>query len=265
VNYGINELKKTLESIRTANHEGIFISGNLARLGKGNFDSKEKQLHGLIEALKSSFGNEVNIMTSTFSHDLIHSKKVYDRKITPSMHGAIANHFISLPESVRSHHPFSSFCAIGPDAEYLCGRNLPHAYGPLSPYDRLLSLRNPITISIGTEPRLSGSIVHHAEFMAHVPYRYIKEFLHPISIDNQLIHKKYYMHVTYLNADLERDRNKKIFEKIYHEYIILKKSLGKGYIYAYNTKEIYDSMLHQMLDDPYVWLKKEPLIKPFLN
>lgn len=264
MNYNYDDLVFSFKQLsHDQEHEAMFISGNLARLGKGDFNSRDEHLESVLMAARVVFGENITVMTSSFTHDLIHNKQVFNTRETPTMHGAIGNFFVEHPLVSRSQHPFSSFCAIGPKAKYLCGEDLPHAYGLDSPYDKLLSLSNPLTISIGTEPNLTCSIVHHAEFQMHVPYRYIKEFSHPVVINGQVLVKNYYMHVTYLAADLERNKNVNIFTHFQKHSEIKSCQLGKGKIYSYKTKNLYESMIEQMKSNLYVWLTKEPLSKPY--
>lgn len=263
--YDKEDLYNSLSYIIGKQHEVIFITGNFACFGKGQFTTKQETLDTYINYIKDIAGDNITIVTSTFTHNIINSDIPYDKYTTKSMHGILANYFISRNDSIRSAHPFSSFSAIGPQAEYICNGNTKYPYGIDSPYDRLLSLNNPLTISLGMAPNLTCSIIHHVEFNMHVPYRYIKEFYHPIMLDDKIVHKNYYLPVVYKNIDEKRNLNQKFFDFFKLSNQIKESKLGKGTIYSYNTLDFYNSAIALMQKDIYSWLDEEPINKPYRN
>lgn len=263
--YTKKELFVSLKKIIQADNEVIFITGNLAYFGKGDFRTKQETLDTYIEYIKDLAGENVTIVTSTFTHDIINKDIPFDINNTKSMHGVLANYFLDIEDSVRSMHPFSSFCAMGPKADYICGGNTKFPYGIDSPYERMLSLNNPLTISIGMSPNITCSIIHHAEFNMHVPYRYIKEFYHPIKMDDKIIYQNYYLPVIYRDMNEKRNLNKKFFTNFEQNNIINKAKVGKGTIYSYSMLNFYKSVIELMKDDIYSWMDEEPTIKPYRN
>lgn len=261
--YDKNDLYKALTQIITFKPEVIFISGNLAYFGKGKFKNKKETLETYIQSIQEVAGKDVTIVTSSFTHQLINTDEPFELKKTESMHGVIPNFLLKKEESVQSIHPFTSFVALGPQAKYICTSNTRHPYGIDSPYDRMLSLRQPMTISIGMPPNITCSIIHHSEVVMNVPYRYTKEFYHPIKYQDKVVYENYYLPVVYRNMDIKRNLNKKFianFEKI---NAVNKASLGKGRIYSYNMKDFFNSTIKDLKNDIYSWLDEEPLDKPY--
>jgi len=267
IGYSKDDIVLALKSIIKEHHDVIFISGNLASLGMHSFESKKELLDSFIEIIMDISGDKTTIFTSTFTLHLANTDIPFDINSTKSMHGAIANYFLDRKDSIRSMHPFTSFTAIGENAKYLCTNNSRFSYGIDSPYDRMLSFDNPLTISVGMPPNLTCSIIHHVEFNMHVPYRYIKEFFHPIVKEGKVIYENFYMHVIYHEiydeVNKKRNRNKKFFEFFMKTYPVLKSSLGNGKLYSYKTKDFYNSAIKLMKKDIYSWLDKEPSIKPY--
>jgi len=266
--YGKDEIFKSFKEIIKDKHDVIFISGNVGALGLHSFKSKKELLDTIITAILEISGPDTTIMTSTFSLNLANTDIPFDINKTPSMHGAIANYFLQRPDRIRSLHPFTSFAAIGPYANYLCTKNSRFSYGIDSPYDRLLSMNNPLTISIGMPPNLTCSIIHHVEFIMHVPYRYIKEFYHPIVKENGSITREFfYMHVIYheIYNVIKRDRNRKFFQYFQKNNPIFMSELGSGKIFSYKTKDFFNSAIELMKKDIYSWLEEPPPIRPYRN
>ncbi len=262
--YKKEDMYQALKNVIKEKHEVIFISGNLGFLGEHNFPSKKELLDTFIEII-IELSKGATVLTSTFTLNLANTDIPFDINNTKSMHGAIANYFIEHKYSVRSMHPFTSFTAIGELAEYLCRNNTRFSYGIDSPYDRMLSLENPLTISIGLPPNLTCSLIHHVEHVMHVPYRYIKEFEHPIVKKGKIVYETFYMHVIYheIYNRIKRNRNIKFFNEFKKEHPIFETNLGKGKIYSYKTKEFFNKAIGLLKKDIYFWLDEPPKNRPY--
>lgn len=261
--YTREELYQSLQNIISRDAEIIFVSGDLTRLGRGDFKDKQETLDSFYDALKNVNGKELTLVVPTFSQKLANTDMPFVPKDTPTELGVFPNYILQKTESVRSFHPFTSFAAIGEKAEYICGGNTKFPYGIDSPYDRILSFENPSAVSIGLEPRLTCSLVHHAEFNMHVPYRYIKEFDHPVKISDSIETERFFMHVVYRGLNEKRNLNKKFFENFEGSNEIKNCSLGKSFIYSYDMRALYESAIALLKDDIYSWMTEEPENKPY--
>ena len=165
--------------------------------------------------------------------------------------------FKKKKNSFRQFHPLSSISAIGRNAKFLTKYETKHAYGPGSPFEKLVKL-NAKFISLGFKPNFICSPVHHAEILSSVPYRFTKEF--NINIKKKKTQKeKFYLYVLYnsIKANM-RDKNKKIFQFFLKKNNILEYGLGRGFIYSYSIKDFHYSTMNLMKKDIYCWLKNEP-------
>ena len=81
----------------------------------------------------------------------------------------------NLKESQRSSHPLWSFSGIGKDVKKIFKTNHFSAYGKNSIFERLLEF-DTVFISLG-KPHKSIGMIHYAEHVVGVPYRFNKEFL----------------------------------------------------------------------------------------
>lgn len=182
--YKIKDLEKIL-SQNINNSQIVFIAGDLAAAGR--FDSSDK--NDLLNAITNSvLAKNATIMTQTMSFQICNTNIPFRRDTWANL-GAFGNFLLRQKDSIRSLHPFASYTALGKNAK-ICDTQIPFAYGLKSPYDNALRNDDFTMISIGKEANLTCSIVHHAEFVMHVPYRYIKEFNHPIQWHSEKIERK---------------------------------------------------------------------------
>lgn len=99
----------------------------------------------------------------------------YDKEVTPVIGmGAVAEMFRTWPGTVRSDHPARSFCARGPQAEYLVeNHDLENIFGKDSPLDKLYKLDGHILlIGVGHEKNTS---LHLAETRADFTKSFVEE------------------------------------------------------------------------------------------
>ena len=252
--YDLNDLHNAYKSLQIKKNDIIYITGNLLALGR----CKNKNiLNDHFKVLKKIIGKKGTIVFPTHSFELVSSKRVFDIKNTYSETGSFTEFLRKKKGSIRQNHPYSSTTALGKYAKFICSNNTQHVYGPNSPFQRLIDL-NAKFIGFGMSPGLTATQVHHAEFMMNVPYRFIKTFKQKFKIDKKITIKEFYLFVLDKNLiNLSRDRNKKIFKYFIKKNKIIKKKLGKSYIYSYSFSKFYKSTIELMKKDIYCWLTNE--------
>ena len=182
---------------------------------------------------------------------------------TPSFRvGSFSEYVRTQPGTLRSFHPFDSFAAIGARAAEITANVSRHAYGPETPIDRLLGM-DALSVCIGVDPKNSLSTVHHVEHVMAVPYRYTKEFVHPVLRNGVVHHEPFYMHVCYPEIGLERDGNQKLLSRIGHRIRIARINLGRCFLRAYSMADFYRQAVEVFAEDIYVWCKAPPPNRPY--
>ena len=256
--YDINDLYNAYKSLKIKKNDIIYITGNLLSLGR--YENRNI-LNDNFNVLKNIIGKKGTIAFPTHSFELVSSKRVFDIKNTYSETGSFTEFLRKKKNSVRQNHPYSSTTAIGKYAKFICTNNTQHVYGPNSPFQRLIDL-NAKFIGFGMSPGLTATQVHHAEFMMDVPYRFIKTFKQRSKINKKIVTKEFYLFVLHKNLiALRRDRNKKIFRYFVKKNKILRKKLGKSYIYSYSFSKFYKSTIELMKKDICCWLTSEARTK----
>ncbi len=95
-----------------------------------------------------------------------------------------------------------------------------------------------------------------------VPYRYVKEFRHPIITANEVNYKNFYLHLCYLESKVTKD-SKKIWEMFECSCEVLSIGIGRGKVHSYLLKDFYEYTSTVFRDDPYIALDREPIDKPY--
>ncbi|MBT5400731.1 hypothetical protein HOL24_09350 [bacterium] len=244
----------------------VLLKTDLRLLGLFDLSSYDNILKAHFDALSSIIDLSVGtLVVSTASTGLCNTTNPFDTINTPSERGVLSEFIRKIPGSVRSFHPFHSYTAIGKDAEFITSNVSRHAFGIETPEDRLISV-DAICLSVGLHARLTCSTVHHVEMQMGVPYRYNKEYLHPVINDNKTRNEFFYMNVYNRKCEINRNRNVKIFQEFSDNGYKLKKvSLGRGSIYSYSMRNFYMSTVQALKKDIYIWLDQPPITKPYLD
>lgn len=192
-------------------------------------------------AIRQVIGETGTICVSTASLNLCNTDIVFDLANTPSSDVGIFSEFIrTLPGTHRSFHPFVSYAANGPLAQKLTEKVSRHAFGPETPEARLIEQGGKF-VSIGMKPALAWSTVHHVEQVMAVPFRYTKEFEHPVVRDGQVHRELFYMHVRYLKTGMTKDRGNKLLNSLVNSnnFKINETKVGRGHIWSFSMLDFY--------------------------
>ena len=169
-------------------------------------------------------------------------------------------------DSVRSMHPFWSVGAIGPLAKNLTDNISPHAYAVNSIWDRLCKY-GAKQLTLGKKASDALTIIHHCECISGVPYRYTKEFSHPIEFESGLIKEKlFYLSVFYKNLKVTKrlKRNQHFFESLNKkQFSSFSIKLEKSLIVHSSLLDLHkfrENSTNIISEDPYSYLESPPNI-----
>lgn len=241
----------------------IYVAADMLRVHDYEVRGGQAIVEAYYNALREIVGETGTIVSSTRSVQLCNTDVPYNPPNTRSNIGAFAEYVRLRPGAVRSFHPFTSYTANGQLAETIATNNSRHSYGPHSPEDRLIN-NDALMVSIGADPTISCSTVHHVEHMMAVPYRYTKEFIHPVVRGSTVSYEPFYMYVWYRDIGVERDRNIKLFERIGRDLDTRSVEIGRGgRIYAYSLRRFFELACAAFVDDMYIWCKQMPTEMPY--
>jgi aminoglycoside 3-N-acetyltransferase len=259
--YSYEDLRLAYEKLGVEKGKVVWVTGDLVCLGPPKYRNRDEILEAHYRALRGSVGDKGTIVVPTASLNLCNTDIPFDLEKTPSRMGVLTEYIRQKEGSIRSFHPFVSQTAIGRYAHEICGNSSRHPFGPETPHARMIDL-NTLCISIGLHPHLTGTVIHHVEMVMGVPYRYVKEFNHPVVREGKISYEPFYMNVWYRECEIKRDR-KKIFEHFLAKYDMKTIDAGSGKIYSYSMADFYKSAVQSFKNDIYVYLDKEPQVKPY--
>lgn len=260
--YTTRDLEETYHQLGLKAGDTVYVTGNLGNFGFHESLSKTGTLAGHAGALQKAVSENGTLATPTHTFSLCNTDCAYDPQYTRSERGPLTEYLRTQPGSVRQFHPFASVTAVGAQAQYLCASSTRHAYGPRTPFEKMIQ-ENAWFVSLGLQPQHTCSIVHHVEMLMGVPYRYTKEFLHPVVRDGQVKTEPFYQFVTYRQADLVRDRNEKIFQHPLLQQRLRSQKVGLGQVWAYRMQDFYTAAADCLEEDIYNWLKQPPTVRPY--
>jgi aminoglycoside 3-N-acetyltransferase len=266
IDYDFSDLISAYKKLDISDSDVILVLTDLRYLGR-YYDPRlpsvcEAHYSAILECSRKQ-SLETTIAVNTSTTYICNTIQVYDPDVAISERGLFTNHVRGLSGAIRSLHPFQSFTALGPKAKNICQKNTRYGFGPNSPMARMLELKTRV-LSIGLPPNETATVVHHVEQLMAVPYRYTKEFTHSIKQAGATKQQLFYLFVNYREAKPKKDRNRKLlknFEK--RNGPILQVPVGRGSIFSYDLKALFDSMIEDFSNDIYVALSQPPVIRPY--
>ena len=266
INIELDLFNKDLKTL-FENHDygkNIFITCDLKKFGKFNLKKLDK-VKSLYSGLKSNLNQDTTIFAPTPTLNLCNTDVPFDLQNTKSHNAsALAEYIRTKKNSIRSMHPFWSVCGIGQNAKIL--KNVSrHAYGMGSIWSKFLDY-DTTQINFCKHPSKAVTLIHHIETIVGVPYRYTKEFNHPILINNKIQMENYYLSVIYKNADILRKikLNEHFFDELQKKGKLnyLKSDLNFEF-WSFKMRDFYNDAINFFNKDIYTYLEFEPKVKPF--
>ncbi len=259
-----SELTNCLSDLGLGFGENVYVTGNMGALGKVRIKKALKQ-EIFLKSFQNNIGKTGTIFSPAASMNLCNTDIPFDINKTPSHEmGAFAEFIRFLPNSVRSFHPFWSIAGVGPEAKRL-KRVSRHAYGVGSPWSHFLDL-DVRQINMGVDPANAVTLIHHIETVVGVPYRYTKEFMHPIAFGNEVKIEPFYQSVFYRDTDTIKRilRNQHYFSELDLKGLVVKSQHSSGLEFtSFKMRDFYDVALEFFLDDIYNYLEDPPSIRPY--
>lgn len=260
----ISELSRCFKSLGIKKGESLYVTGNVSRLGRVRIP-KEKKLEGLHRALNEIIGDEGSIFSPAASMNLCNTDIPFDINKTPSNEmGPLAEYLRLLPNASRSPHPFWSIAGSGKNA-YLLEEVSRHAYGLGSPWTHLLDL-NTRQVNFGLHPSKAVTLIHHIETLVGVPYRYNKEFFHPIVNGDEVKRENFYLSVMYLNSDIQKrvKLNEHFFKELESKGLLSETKHESGLrIWSFLMRDFYNITTPFFMEDIYTYLETPPTKRPY--
>ena len=239
------------------------VSSDLTQFGVFEGKNKEETLSAITQVLMELVGPDGTVVVPTFSWDYAGRNIPFIYEETPSDTGVLSEHIRRRPDSLRSLHPIFSYTAIGARKEEVCANVSRNSYGWETPSSRMLEL-NAKGVALGIHPREAASIIHCAEFLFGVPYRYNKRFSTPVYMDGKEVGGEFYAFLRYRNADIKRQlepMRSRMIEKKLFEVV----PLGTSFVYSYRIRDIFNEAIALLKEDVAGLQGHEPANLPVID
>lgn len=262
--YHFEQLCEAYRQVGVAEQRVVMLRSDLRLLGLYDRSDGRDLLAAHYDALCEVMDlSRSTLVVCTSTHSLCNTDIPFDIDNTPSEMGVLSEYIRTRPGAIRSRHPFLSWTAIGREAPDICTDVARHGFGLETPKARMIE-RNAMYLSVGLPPNETASIIHHVEFLMGVPYRYVKEFIHPMLVGGQIVREPFYLYVWYRNIDFQRDHCRKIF-KMFRDagHTIRQAPLGNGFVYGYSMAELYHFAIQAFKKDLYLWMTAPPENPPY--
>ncbi len=260
--YTYQELLAAYDNVGVQPGKTIYVTSDMKNLYGYEIPGSKSLLSAHFNALTELLGDAGTLIVSSRSMQICNTNIAFDKNKTQTDIGAFSEFVRNKPNSFRSLHPFNSYTAIGAQAKKIVHKTSRNSYGLGSPEARMIDC-DCLHVSIGLPPNITCSTIHHVELVMGVPYRYVKEFYHPILIDGKITKEPFYMHVWYPNIGIESDQNETLFKKIGPQLNITNCSVGESYIYSYSMKNFFKLACQEMSNDIFIWCKEKPEKGPY--
>ena len=263
MSYTFTDLVTAYTTLGVTKGRTVLVNADLGRLRTFETPGKKAILDAHFSALRHCLGDEGTIVVPTASPNLCNTDIVFDPATTPSFKMGIFSEYVRQKEgSERSFHPFVSHAAHGSAAKIITKDCSRHAFGPNSTTARMLE-QDAIALSIGLHPSLTCSTIHHIEMAVGVPYRYVKEFIHPVRRQDKVTKEPFYRMVWYREIGRNTSHNRRIFAAIENSLNLRKVAVGRSHIYSYPLRNFVELTTPLFLDNIYIWCEDIPEKRPW--
>lgn len=265
MSYTFEDIKRAYAAVGVEEGRVVLVKTDLRYLGPFEDPRRSAILAAHFRALAELVNlDKGTIVVGADSASLCNTDTPFDPANSPSELGVFTEYVRQQDNAFRTYHPFISHAAIGADAETICSNVSRHAYGLGTAKAKMLEL-DALYLSVGREPGWTCSFVHHMEMLMGVPYRYTKEFKHPmVQPDGSISKELFYMFVCYRGLNLQRNRNKKFFKRFGElGYELRETGLGLGSVWGYSCREFCSAAESYLKDDIYGWLDTPPEERPY--
>ena len=263
--YDFDDLIRAYSELGVSRGKVIYVGSDLTRLMRYAKPGREDTLVAHLAAFRELLGPEGTIFVPASSINLCNTDIVFDPDSTPSWNVGIFSEYVRTRENaVRSFHPFWSLAGIGPHAQEVLGSVSRHAYAHGSVWQKFVDMDG-LNISIGIPPRFMVSAILHIQTIMGVPYRYTKEFIHPVMRQGKLCREPFYMSVVYRDCDIARNGNEKIIEHFDKLGTLNSTNIGRGRAWSFSHAEFFRITTELFNSDIYCWLDQPPTTRPYQN
>lgn len=259
--YSEAQLVMALREAGICSGDVVFVQAALDALGKGRgIVSADLRSTVVLRALRRAVGSAGTVVVPTYTFSFCRHEP-FDTELTPTEGGPwnpsadFLEYVRQSPQAVRSCDPIHSVVAIGPMAARLLA-DLPRTcFGPDSVQHRLRREGAKLcALGLGLH---ESTMIHHAEAMMGVPFRFKKLFTGEITSGGVTRRQGWVYDVRILAPNAELDASRIVTAAI-DQKLIQTVPVGRGTVQVIDAGAFYDELCDALRRDPWATVKGPP-------
>lgn len=255
------QLQHALEDVGLGPGDIVFVQADLDALGSEcRSPSRELRCATVLRALQDVVGVGGTIVVPTYTFSFCRGER-FDTAATPTAGGPwspsadFLEHVRRLPTAVRSIDPIHSAAGIGPAATRLLGDLPATCFGPGSLQHRLRQ-EGARLCTLGLDMG-EATMVHHAEVMAEVPFRYRKLFTGTL-VHNGITRRTGWVYEVRVQAPNFTLDASDVVEEALARGVIRQAPVGCGFIQSADAQAFFELVYRRLERNPWCTVQGPP-------
>ena len=259
--YTESDLVAALRSAGIESGDCVFVHASLDALGVARgCATAHDRCDMVLRALRHAVGDAGTLIVPTYTFSFCRRQR-FDvaESVTDggpwSESADFLEHVRHQPDAVRSYDPIHSVVAIGPTAQQVV-KDLPSTCFGVDSLQHRLRREGGKICMIGLDLH-EATMVHHAEVMSAVPFRYRKLFTGEIAQQGVIRREGwiYDVRITAPNTELEPSR---IAGEARARSVVRTATVGRGFLQVVQAQPFYDLVCAALAADPWFTVKGPP-------
>ena len=244
-----SDFVEALKYIGLCNGDDVFVQSSI-----GTFGRIENSLEIIKNAFLSVIGKDGTLAVPTFTTNSI-KKESFNVDQSVSESGIFSEYIRTMPNALRSVHPFHSIAAIGSKSKIFANVKSKTSFSRDSVFGKMYDLDFKLCF-LGTTLK-HCTFFHYVEEQCNVPYRFFVKISSSVTNKGKTIPFLHDYFARYSEPLIIADFHKP-GEKIFKEAGGKKKFIGSGPIYLVSARALVDTtLLHLSNEQTYLIADKD--------
>jgi len=251
------DIVEALGAVGVERGEIVLVHSRLFTIGLVREASSPSETPPLyLRAFREVLGDAGTLVVPTYTTSFGRTGTPFVHETSPSEMGAFSECVRTTPGSRRTLHPIQSLAALGAAAEALTRDHPRWNVGHDTMWDRLLR-RGARVVTLGVPFRQCLSFVHHAEFLACVPYLYHKVLRGEIYAGGARVAQDFCIAVRYLRRNIAYDLSR-VDADVRAVSAVRETPLGADWVQSLLLPRVFEICMEGLRRDPYYLLRQPP-------
>lgn len=245
--FSLGQLKSALESVVQPHGRVFLVHSGLWTFGHRLKVPPEEQPQAILQTILDIIGPNSTLLLPTFTYSTFPKTRLFNLIETKSETGNLGEELLKKPEAIRTISSMESFAVIGPESKTLENMIGKTEWGEGSTWEWLEMINGRI-IGLGFPIHVCASIIHRAEEIFQVPYRYYKSFKGFWSDGKEL--QKPWVSNNFVRGLVAKTNHLPVEKRLSEKRQLQRASLDGITIHSALSKDIVEATLEVLRKDP---------------